>query len=120
MLLPDNTYQVGNSYSAKFLRGLSEVDPLAQAIEEGNAQTDVAIGTGAATPIDTTDWVKIGAAVNAEGVFIANLFRQAAGKATLPANTGPSVNVGLTPQTQKLVVYGGAALLLGLLFLRHR
>lgn len=50
-------------------------------------------------------------AANMELVFLANYFRQLQGKAPLdPRYTSPSVNVGLSPDTQQFLLYGGLAL----------
>lgn len=113
MLIPDNTYAVRNTYSHRFLSGLSEVDPVAAAI-------DASVGDGAATPTETTDWAKIGTAINSETLFLTNLFRQSQGKPPLPANTAPTVNVGVSDDTKRLIVGGGIALLIGALLLRAR
>lgn len=71
--------------------------------------TDTAATGGQSSPFDPATVT----AVNSELVFGSNLFRAWAGQPPLNvAATAPAVNVGLTQDTQNLVLLGGAALLL--------
>ena len=58
-------------------------------------------------------------AINAEAVFVANLYRSLTGQAPLPPQaTAPTVNVGLTAEAKNMLIL--AALGLGVYFFTRR
>lgn len=75
-------------------------------------------GVGSALPMDTPGFSldpQTVTMVNSEASYIANLYRSMTGQPPLPpAMSAPSVNVGIDPATQKLLIAGalGALLLL--------
>lgn len=76
----------------------------------GLGEADAGTGT---TGLNLSDPATV-TAINSELVFLTNLARQAAGMAPLaPQSSAPSVNVGLTSETQTLLIGG---LVLGAFF----
>ncbi len=61
------------------------------------------------------------AAVNAEGNFLVDQIRAAKNLPPVPAGSrAPGITVGLSPDTQKLILIGGAVLIGAFLFLRRK
>jgi hypothetical protein len=113
---PDNTAYIGYSAFKRGLRGsraihpgmrgLGDIDPLAAALNAQDAATGVNTeGDGQGT--STLDYAALATAANSEVLYITNLVRQASGQTPInPATAAPTVNVGLSAQTQTLVKYG--------------
>lgn len=57
---------------------------------------------------------------NAELFYLTNLWRGVQGQDALPPSAGPTVNVGISPEMQKMAMYGFGALLVGGLLLSRK
>lgn len=92
------------------------------AVGGGNGLNGVAaIFDNEGAGIDWENPQNVGAAVNAELLYLTNLWRQARGLPPVdPAHAAPTVNVGLSPEVKNVMLIGGAVLLAFVLMSRKR
>lgn len=84
------------------------------------AETHTALaGVSDSLPPAATDAVDMTTKINAELFYVGNLYRNLTGQPPLPSSAAPTVQVGISEETKKMLIVGGGIGLLALAMALH-
>ncbi len=85
------------------------------------ASVGMTISPNAGIDIDWSNPQNAGMAINAELLYLTNLWRQGRGLPPVdPATNAPTVNVGMSPEVKNAMLLGGAVLLGAILLMGRK